>query len=257
MSSSRRLAMALAAVVATGVIVATPAPVMAAPAAPRAASVAVTSEVTGVRAKTAALALGYVVVSGDTLSGIAGRYGTTWQAVWQENSFIADANLIYPGQKLAIPAAGSAPAAPAPAPAPVQSTAASSTGWVNPVPGDCVISGYGPRWGKIHQGIDLASDYGTPIHAAAAGTVSIGWEAAGAGNYTVISHGNGLWTVYMHQSSYALKSGWVEAGQVIGYVGKTGNADGPHLHFETHVGSLWNNRVNPVPFMADRGVSFC
>jgi murein DD-endopeptidase MepM/ murein hydrolase activator NlpD len=246
--------MALAAVMATSVVVAFPASAMAAPAAPRAASVAVANQVTGVPAKSTTLAQSYVVVAGDTLSGIAGRYGTNWQSVWKVNPFIADANLIYPGQKLTIPAAGSAPSAPAPAP---QAPAASSTGWTNPLPGSCVISGFGMRWGRMHQGIDLPAGSGTPIHAAAAGTVSIGWEANGAGNYTTINHGNGLYTVYMHQSSYAVKSGWVEAGQVIGYVGQTGDAQGPHLHFETHVGSLWGNRVNPVSFMADRGVSFC
>jgi murein DD-endopeptidase MepM/ murein hydrolase activator NlpD len=255
MSSSRRLVMALAAVAATGAIVAVPAPVMAAPAAPRAASVAITSEVTGVTAKLAAMALGYVVVSGDTLSGIAGRYGTTWQAVWQENSFIADANLIFPGQKLAIPAAGSAPTAPAPAPA--QPAAATSSGWYNPTPGACNISGFGPRWGTMHQGVDLAAGYGTPIHAATGGTVSVAYQAGGAGNYTTINHGGGVFTVYMHQSSYAVTSGWVNAGQVIGYVGQTGDAQGPHLHFEVHPNGLWNNRVDPVSFMANRGVYFC
>jgi murein DD-endopeptidase MepM/ murein hydrolase activator NlpD len=247
--------MALAAMVATGVVVALPAPVMAAPAAPRAASVAVTNEVTGVPAKSTALDQSYVVVSGDTLSGIAGRYGTNWQAVWKVNTFIADANLIFPGQKLAIPAAGSAPAPSAPAPAP--QPAAASSGWYNPTPGACNISGFGMRWGRMHQGIDLNAGYGTPIHAVTGGTVSVAYEAGGAGNYTTINHGNGLFTVYMHQSSYAVTSGWVNAGQVIGYVGQTGDAQGPHLHFEVHPNGLWNTRVNPVSFMADRGVSFC
>jgi murein DD-endopeptidase MepM/ murein hydrolase activator NlpD len=119
----------------------------------------------------------------------------------------------------------------------------------------CITSGYGPRWGTFHNGTDLGADYGTAIHAAAAGTVSTAWQAGGAGNYTMINHGDGVWTVYMHQSSFAIQSGYVEAGQIIGYVGSTGDSQGPHLHLEVHTGGLWNGRVNPVPFMADRGVN--
>jgi murein DD-endopeptidase MepM/ murein hydrolase activator NlpD len=96
-----------------------------------------------------------------------------------------------------------------------------------------------------------------PIYAAAAGTLTTGWEAGGAGNYTVIDHG-GVQTVYMHQSWFEVTSGWVNAGQTIGYVGSTGDSRGSHLHFEVHTGGLWNDggKVNPVWWMADRGVSW-
>jgi murein DD-endopeptidase MepM/ murein hydrolase activator NlpD len=188
---------------------------------------------------TRAAASTYTVVSGDTLSRIAARYGTTWQNVWAANRWIANPNLIYPGWRLTI--GGTAPA-------PV------AAGWVNPVPGACISSGFGWRWGRMHWGVDLSRGYGAPIRAAAAGTVSVGYQASGAGNYTMINHGGGVWSVYMHQSSFAVRSGWVGAGQVIGYVGSTGNSTGPHLHLETHTGGLWSGRVNPVTFFSARGV---
>lgn len=191
------------------------------------------------------------VVSGDTLSGIHSRMcgNGNWQATWKENPFIVNADLIYPGQVITLSCTATGePQAPAP-----QSPQASS-GWVQPVHA-CITSGFGPRWESFHYGTDLGAGYGTAIHAAASGSVSVGWQAGGAGNYTMINHGSGVWTVYMHQSSFAVQSGWVNAGDVIGYVGSTGNSQGPHLHFEVHTGGLWNNRVDPVPFMAAREAS--
>lgn len=195
------------------------------------------------------------VVTGDTLSGLAARYCGTgaWQGIYQDNRSTvgSNPNLIYPGQRLVINcSSGSVSQAP---PAPAQTPAASS-GWVAPV-NACIVSPYGPRWGTMHQGVDLGAGYGTAIRAAAGGTVSVGWQSGGAGNYSMVNHGNGVWTVYMHQSSFAVRSGWVNAGQTIGYVGSTGDSQGPHLHFEVHTGGLWNNRVNPAPFMSARGAS--
>jgi murein DD-endopeptidase MepM/ murein hydrolase activator NlpD len=196
-----------------------------------------------------------LVVSGDTLSGIHSRVcgNGNWQATWAENPFISNPNLIYPGQSLTLSCvAVTTPQAPAAAPAPQQT----STGWTQPVSA-CNISGFGMRWGQMHNGVDLAAGYGTPIHAAAAGTLSTAYQAGGAGNYTMINHGGGVWTVYMHQSSFAVQSGHVDAGQVIGYVGQTGDAQGPHLHFEVHTGGLWNGRVDPMAFMANHGAALC
>jgi murein DD-endopeptidase MepM/ murein hydrolase activator NlpD len=195
------------------------------------------------------------VVSGDTLSGLASRHcgNGAWTGIYNDNRSVVggNPNLIYPGQRLVITcASGNVSTAPS---APAQ-TAVTSSGWVPPV-NACVVSGYGWRWGRMHEGVDLAAGYGTAIRAATGGTVSVGWQSGGAGNYTMINHGNGVWTVYMHQSSFAVKSGWVNAGQVIGYVGATGDAQGPHLHFEVHTGGLWNGKVDPVPFMANRGAS--
>ncbi|MDG4783766.1 M23 family metallopeptidase [Micromonospora sp. WMMD961] len=126
--------------------------------------------------------------------------------------------------------------------------------WVDPMPGAAVTSCYGPRWGTLHAGIDLALPSGAPIHAAAAGTVTQAGDVSdGYGNSVFIDHGNGYLTHYAHQSRIAVTVGQkVKAGQVIGYEGATGDATGPHLHFEVHQG-MWN-QIDPAPFMRARGV---
>ncbi|MET8232705.1 peptidoglycan DD-metalloendopeptidase family protein [Micromonospora sp. NPDC005298] len=127
--------------------------------------------------------------------------------------------------------------------------------WVDPMPGASVTSCYGQRWGTLHAGIDLALPSGTPIRAAAAGTVTQAGDASdGYGNSVFVDHGNGYLTHYAHQSRIAVTVGQkVKAGQVIGYEGATGDATGPHLHFEVHQG-MWN-QIDPAPFMRTRGVN--
>src|SRR5579862_7664598 len=112
---------------------------------------------------------------------------------------------------------------------------ASAAGFIWPVDGP-ITSPFGPRWGTIHPGIDIGVPEGTPIHAAAAGTVIwCGWES-GYGNLTVIDHHNGLATAYGHQSKIEVACGQdVTQGQEIGLVGCTGYCFGPHLHFEVRV----------------------
>ncbi|MGC4856134.1 M23 family metallopeptidase [Micromonospora sp. DT4] len=133
-------------------------------------------------------------------------------------------------------------------------TAKPTAAWVDPMPGASVTSCFGQRWGTLHAGIDLALPSGTPIRAAAAGTVTQAGDAAdGYGNSVFIDHGNGYLTHYAHQSRIAVTVGQkVKAGQVIGYEGATGDATGPHLHFEVHQG-MWN-QIDPAPFMRTRGV---
>ncbi|MBW8058971.1 MAG: peptidoglycan DD-metalloendopeptidase family protein [Solirubrobacterales bacterium] len=103
-----------------------------------------------------------------------------------------------------------------------------------------VVSGFGPRWGRMHEGIDIAVPAGTPIRAAASGSVVLLQSDAGSGgygNFTCLDHGGGLQTCYAHQSSFAVGSGQsVSQGSVIGYVGCTGHCYGDHLHFEVRVG---------------------
>ena len=121
----------------------------------------------------------------------------------------------------------------------------SSSGLVWPVSGP-VVSGFGMRWGRLHAGIDIGAGYGTPIHAAASGTViSAGWMG-GYGNLVVIDHGGGLATAYAHQSSMAVGGGSVSQGQVIGYVGCTGHCFGPHLHFEVRING---SPVDPLGYL--------
>jgi len=101
-----------------------------------------------------------------------------------------------------------------------------------------VVSGFGSRWGQMHEGIDIAVPAGTPIRAADAGSVVLVQseaESGGYGNFTCLDHGGGLQTCYAHQSSFAVTSGSVSQGDVIGYVGCTGHCYGDHLHFEVRI----------------------
>jgi murein DD-endopeptidase MepM/ murein hydrolase activator NlpD len=116
-----------------------------------------------------------------------------------------------------------------------------------PIPGASMVQGVGwrvhPVYGyrSCHTGIDLSASSGTPIQAARGGRVV--WtkaELSGPyGNNTLIDHGDGLSTFYAHQSSFNVSPGQrVKTGQVIGYVGATGYATGPHLHFEVHINGV-------------------
>ena len=100
---------------------------------------------------------------------------------------------------------------------------------------------------RLHTGLDIGADTGTPIHAAASGTVnSAGWNG-GYGNCVIIDHGDGLATLYGHQSRIAVSAGqMVNQGDVIGYVGSTGNSTGPHLHFEVRVNG---SPVDPLGYL--------
>lgn len=111
--------------------------------------------------------------------------------------------------------------------------------WYTPTTNFKVTSKYGYRgdpftgeW-EFHNGVDLAAPKNTPIVATRDGRVSfVGYQAGGAGNYVWINHGDGYKTIYMHMTRYIVQVGdYVEAGQVIGYVGSTGYSTGNHLHF--------------------------
>jgi murein DD-endopeptidase MepM/ murein hydrolase activator NlpD len=122
----------------------------------------------------------------------------------------------------------------------------SASGLIWPVNGP-VVSPFGYRWGRLHAGIDIAVPYGTPIHAAAAGTVVLAGWVTGYGNYTCIDHGGGMATCYAHQSAFAVSQGAsVAQGQVIGYVGCTGHCFGPHLHFEVRINGT---PVDPLGYL--------
>jgi peptidoglycan DL-endopeptidase CwlO len=122
------------------------------------------------------------------------------------------------------------PAGPMPSP--------SAAGFIWPVEGT-LTSGFGYRWGRMHEGIDISVPEGTPIRAAADGTVILmqsEYESGGYGNYTCVDHGGGLSTCYAHQSSFATSVGAsVNQGDVIGLSGNTGHSTGPHLHFEVRI----------------------
>lgn len=122
----------------------------------------------------------------------------------------------------------------------------SAAGLIWPVSGP-ITSPFGPRWGRMHEGIDIAAPSGTPIVAAAAGTVIYTGWLGGYGNLVVIDHGNGLATAYAHESGIVVGQGQsVAQGQVIGYVGSTGNATGSVLHFEVRVNGA---AVDPLGYL--------
>jgi murein DD-endopeptidase MepM/ murein hydrolase activator NlpD len=122
----------------------------------------------------------------------------------------------------------------------------SAAGFIWPVNGT-VVSGYGMRWGRLHEGIDITAPTGTPIWAAAAGTViHAGW-LGGYGNLVVVDHGNGLATAYAHASAILVGVGQsVSQGETIALVGSTGNSSGPHLHFEVRVNGV---AVDPLLYL--------
>lgn len=123
---------------------------------------------------------------------------------------------------------------------------APTTGFIWPVSGP-ITSPFGMRWGTLHPGIDIGVPTGTPIHAAAAGTVIYcGWMS-GYGNLVMIDHGGDLATLYGHQSRIAVSCGEsVTQGQVIGYSGCTGFCTGPHVHFEVRVNG---SPVDPLGYL--------
>ncbi|MBE5954642.1 MAG: hypothetical protein E7257_10915 [Lachnospiraceae bacterium] len=108
-------------------------------------------------------------------------------------------------------------------------------------------SPYGPRWGRTHEGIDLAVSTGTEVWAAAEGVViQSGWNG-GYGISIYVDHGNGIITRYGHLSqAYAQVGRKVKQGEVIGLSGNTGNSTGPHLHFEIRIGDVSVNPANYV-----------
>jgi len=124
--------------------------------------------------------------------------------------------------------------------------APSAAGFIWPVNG-AVVSGFGMRWGRLHEGIDIAATTGTPIWAAAAGTViHAGW-LGGYGNLVVVDHGNGLATAYAHASAILVSLGQqVSQGETVALVGSTGNSSGPHLHFEVRVNGV---AVDPLLYL--------
>jgi len=122
----------------------------------------------------------------------------------------------------------------------------SAAGFIWPVDGP-VVSGFGVRWGRMHEGIDIAATIGTPIRAAASGTViHAGW-LGGYGNLVVVDHGDGLATAYAHASAILVAVGQqVSQGDTLSLVGSTGNSTGPHLHFEVRVNG---SAVDPLLYL--------
>lgn len=249
----------------------------------------------------------YTVKVGDSLTGIASRFGVSMMTVWWANHLtskdalhvgqvllippvnglvvtvkagdtldsiatenkidiadiislndLQDPNLIV-GQVLVLPGAKGDPM-PTPTPTKKPSTSSSSSGgggsfvyvsgpWAWPVPGGYISQYF--HYG--HLGVDIAAPYGSAIVSPRAGTVVFaGWKDNGGGYQVWIYHGNGIYTGHHHMSKVLVSAGQTVAkGQIIGQIGQTGWATGPHDHFEVWVGYPWRSgsyRINPLRY---------
>jgi murein DD-endopeptidase MepM/ murein hydrolase activator NlpD len=182
----------------------------------------------------------------DTLTSLATRYKIVAQDIVDANNLPEP--IVTVGQTLIIPGA-SGGAMPKPPAAP------RSSAWVWPVKGDDYISQY--YWAR-HHALDIAAPYGTPIVAAASGTVVFaGWRSYNqGGNVVWIKHGTKLYTTYNHLSAWSVRVGQrVYAGQRIGSMGTSGMSTGSHLHFEVWLTSPWalgndSTTTNPCRYLA-------
>ena len=178
------------------------------------------------------------IAKGDTLKSIANKYGADATEIAQYNgldpavALAVGTTIIIPGGEVTLtPAAKKSTGSTARTPVQGSGGPAYSGYYSNPVPGARITQGL-----HGHNGIDFGAKRGSPIHAAAGGTVIIarnsGWNG-GYGNYVVITHNNGTQTLYAHLTNAIVSSGQsVSQGQVIGYAGNTGKSTGNHLHFE-------------------------
>jgi murein DD-endopeptidase MepM/ murein hydrolase activator NlpD len=129
---------------------------------------------------------------------------------------------------------------------PAPTGAASAAGFVWPVHG-VLTSGFGWRWGRMHEGVDIAVSSGTPVVAAKAGVVIVAGWMGGYGNLVVVDHGGGVATAYGHNTSVTVGVGQqVAQGQLIAYSGNTGHSTGPHVHFEVRING---GAVDPMGYL--------
>ncbi|TRV74738.1 peptidoglycan DD-metalloendopeptidase family protein [Streptomyces sp. 130] len=230
----------------------------------------------------------YSVVSGDYLSKIAAQHHLKggWQKLYQDNREVVGENpsLIFPGMKLTLGAKAAPAAAPSKAPAkPAEKTETkaapkaetkvetkteatteapatqdNASGYVHPVPGNHTTAyrASGASWSSgSHTGIDFPVSTGTSVKAITSGTVvTAGWGGA-YGNQVVIKHADGHYSQYGHMSSLSVSAGQtVTAGQQVGLSGSTGNATGPHLHFEVRTGPEYGSDIDPIAYLASHGI---
>lgn len=127
--------------------------------------------------------------------------------------------------------------------------------WVLPVEKFRLSAGFGrsgSMWSNLHTGQDFASPMGTPVRSVGEGRIIDASYDGPYGNRIKVQLTDGTVTWYCHLSAYKLRSGYVEAGTVIGYVGSTGNSTGPHLHFEVHPSG--GDAIDPLPWLRERGL---
>jgi murein DD-endopeptidase MepM/ murein hydrolase activator NlpD len=185
----------------------------------------------------------YVFQAGDTLPGLAARSGVPLEDLLEING-LTRASVVTPGQVVFLLDAE----APRPtAPTPALAVESSSLRW--PLAQPRLSSAFGSRWGKSHEGIDLAAPTGTAIYAADGGQVLYAGDAVrGYGNMVVVQHRSDLLTVYAHGSVLLVHTGdRITAGQEIARVGQSGHATAPHLHFEVRRGQVPQDPLRFLP----------
>ncbi len=210
----------------------------------------------------------YTVRDTDTLDALASRYKVSAAHITKLNG-LEDPVLVV-GQVLVLPGAKGAPI-PTPKPTPKPDNRSSGGGGGGGGGGSSHPSGqvhYNGgqfQWPVIgggnyisqyfhygHEAIDIAADYGSHVVAAAGGRVIFaGWKSNGGGYQVWVAHGGGLYTTYNHMSAITVGDGQsVGRGQQVGRIGQSGNATGPHLHFEVWIGPVWSGgtRVNPLRY---------
>lgn len=184
------------------------------------------------------------VAPGDTLYRIGQTYGVPFDAIARANG-LKDPSRIYVGQQLRIPGAKPGRAGFDPRPRrgsarPSPDPDAPRLRW--PVEGGTMTSGFGPRNGTSHDGIDIAAPLGAPVTAAADGQVAYTGTLPGYGNVVILRHASGYATVYAHNEKNQVREGQrVRQGQSIATVGRTGRTTGPNLHFEVRKESMVQN----------------
>ncbi|MBI4122406.1 MAG: peptidoglycan DD-metalloendopeptidase family protein [Parcubacteria group bacterium] len=195
----------------------------------------------------------HTVARGDTLNAIATRYRAKPEDVLEINK-LSDASELAVGAKIVIPD-GIPPPPPAPA-VPARTGLANLSDIFKPAPATPGrfnwpttarrITQYFRGW--RHTGIDVGNKTGQPIYAADDGVVvTSGWNNGGYGYYIIIDHGNGIQTLYAHNSKNQVSVGdRVSKGDVIAAIGSTGRSTGPHVHFEVRASG---NRVNPLDYL--------
>lgn len=135
------------------------------------------------------------------------------------------------------------------------STAKAAFSYTAPVTGTRISSPFGPRWGRMHSGVDFAGPRGTPLRAVGLGTVTFAGVQSGYGNIVIMTLHDGTEVRYAHMDKIAVKVGeTIARGETIGTLGNTGRSTGPHLHFEVRPGG--GKAVDPLPWLAERGVRF-
>lgn len=205
----------------------------------------------------------HVVRSGETLYGIGLAYGVSYREIARANG-LTDPSRIYVGQQLLIPGArgeaGIVPAADdvlphrgqghprlasAKPPAPPPKNA---PGFRWPVPYGTVTSGFGPRNGSFHDGIDISAPIGAAVRAAADGEVAYCASLPGYGKVIILRHGAGYATIYAHNERQSVREGQrVRRGQLIATVGRSGRTTGPNLHFEIRRNNVAQDPLDFLP----------